>query len=327
MNRRNAISALLAFGTAPICLYAQQPRLARVGILATWPPSAPAAQRTWSAFYAELRARGWDAGRNFVIEGRYTEGRVEKLPAFVGELVAAAVDVIVAGDSLAVDSARKATRTIPIVMTNVSHAVEAGFVASFSHPGGNVTGVTNQLSDLMAKHVEFLRLVRPDMKKVGVFWSPDNAGSALAFKDMQAVVRSLGIDVVSLPIGVPADLARGLAVAHREGVLALHVHPTATIAAGFRQIADWAAQNRVISISGRNDFTRGGLLMSYGADTADVYRTSATFVDRILRGAKPADLPVEQPTKFELILNLKTAKVLGVTIPQSILVRADEVIQ
>ena len=327
MNRRNTISALLALTAAPFCLHAQQPRVARVGILATWPPSNPATVPVWRAFYAELRTRGWDEGRNLVIEGRYSEGRVEKVPAFASELVAAGVDVIVAGDSLAVDSSRKATRAIPIVMTNVSHAVEAGYVVSLSHPGGNVTGVTNQLSDLMAKHVEFLRLVRPNMKKFGVFWSPGNTGSTLAFKDMQTLVRGLGIEVVSLPVDSPADLARGLAAAQREGVQALHVHPTSVIGAGYRQIADWATQHRVISISGFSGFTRNGFLMSYGADTADVWRTSATFVDRILRGAQPADLPVEQPTKFELVLNLKTAKVLGVTIPQSLLIRATEVIQ
>lgn len=327
MNRRDAALVLIALCAAPSCLQAQQPRVARVGVLTTWPPSNPRSAPVWRAFYAELRARGWDEGRNLVVEGRYTEGRVEKVPAFASELVAAEVDVIVAGDSQAVDSVRKATRTIPIVMTNVSHAVEAGYVTSLSHPGGNVTGVTNQLSDLMAKHVEFLRLMRPEMKKIGVFWSPGNTGSTLAFKDMQALARGVRIEVVSLPVDSPADLARGLTAAQREGVQALHVHPTPVIGAGYRQIADWATQHRVISISGFSGFTRGGFLMSYGADTADVWRTSATFVDRILRGAKPADLPVEQPTKFELILNLKTARILGVTIPRSMLTRADEVIQ
>ncbi len=324
-RRRFLIGAAAFLAARPV--WAQSPRVARVGVLGTWPPSNPAGAPTWRAFHEELRRRGWEEGRNLLIEGRYTEARPESNAVFAGELVAAGVDVIVAGNSQAVDAVRKATRSIPIVMTNVSHVVEAGYVASLAHPGGNVTGVTNQLSDLMAKHLEFLLQLSPGLKKVGVLWSPDNTGSALAYKDMEAVARGLGIDPLSLPVSSRADLDLGLAIARRESVRALHVHPTAAIGAVYRQIRDWALQQRAMTISGSHAFTRGGFLMSYGADFAEIWRISASFVDRILRGANAKDLPVQQPTRFELVINMKIAGALGVTVPPLVLVRADEVIR
>ncbi len=306
---------------------AQTPRVARLGVLATQPPSSPTNAPSWKAFYGELQARGWVEGRNLAVEARYTEGRPDLERQLAAEVVAAGVEVIVAGGSQAVSAARDATRTVPIVMTNVSHVVEAGYVASLARPGGNITGVTNQLGDLMAKHFELLRTARPDTRKIGVLWSPDNLGSAIAFKDMQMRARDLGLALVSLPVDRPDELDPALLLAQRESVQALHVHPTAVIGAHWRRISAWATDRKVVTISGFNGFTRGGFLLSYGADFADIWRIAATFVDRILRGAKPADLPVEQPTKFELVINLKTAKTLGLTIPQQLLSRADEVIQ
>ena len=326
MNRRDTVIGLLALGIVPFTLKAQ-PRVARIGILASYPPSNPGAAPAWKAFYGELKARGWVEGHNLVVEGRYSEGRAEKDPVFAGELAEARVELIVAGNSRAVDAVRMATRTIPIVMTNVSHAVEAGYVASLARPGGNITGVTNQLSDLMAKHVELIRSIRQDMNKLGVLWSPNNTGSALAFKDMQAVARGLGIALVSLPVDTPTDIGPALDAARRERVQALHVHPTGAISRGFRQISAWASEHTVMTVSGYNGFTRDGFLLSYGADFADIWRIAASYVDRILRGAKAADLPVQQPTKFEMVVNLKIAAALGLKIPQSVLIRADQVIE
>jgi len=326
--KRRCILSLVGGAAFAVALpvLAQQQRVARIGILSGFPPASPGATALWAPFYAELQSRGWVEGRNLTIEGRYTLGRPERDADFADELVAARVDVILATNSGAVDAVRKATRSIPIVMANVSHAVESGFVASLARPGGNVTGVTNQAGDMQGKFVELVRSMRPDLKRMGVIWSPDNIGSALAFKDAQAIAGSLGVLLLSLPADRTADIERLLSAAQREGVQALIVHPTSSIVPAWRQIQAWASEHQVITL-GQAQWVRGGFLMSYWADTPDLFRIAGTFVDRILRGARPADLPVEQPTKFELVINLKTAKALGIAIPQSLLLRADEVIQ
>ena len=325
---------LLRFGlaatlAAALPVYGQPDRkTARIGVLASLPASNSAAiAALWAAFYAELKVRGWEKGRNLVVEARYTEGHAEKYAIFANELVAAGVDLIVAFDSQAVDAVRKSTRTIPIVMTNVTFAVEAGFVASLAHPGGNITGLTIEASDIGNKGVELFLSIRQDLRKVGLLWSPNNRGSAVGVKPMQDYAHGLGLAVVSLPIDASAELGPALATAQREGVQALYVHPTPAIYPGYRQIVDWAKQNRVMTASISSILARRGFLLSYGADFKDVWRITATFVDRILRGAKPAELPVEQPTKFEFIINLKTAEALGLAIPQLVLARADDVVQ
>jgi putative ABC transport system substrate-binding protein len=327
VKRRSVVSLVagVTFGAA-LPMRAQPQRIAHIGVLSGFPPSSPNAAPLWAAFYAELEARGWFEGRNLAIDGRYTEGKPERDAAYVAELVRAGVDVILATNSGAVDAARKATRSIPIVMANVSHAVEAGFVASLARPGGNVTGVINQAGDMQGKFVELVRSVRPDAKTIGVVWSPDNVGSALAFKDLQAMAGSLGVRLLSLPADRTADIGHLLASAQRDGVQALIAHPTSPITLAWPKIQAWALERKVMTL-GQAQWVRGGFLMSYWANTPDLFRIAATFVDRILRGAKAADLPVEQPTKFELVINLMTAKTLGLTIPQSVLLRADEVIQ
>jgi len=328
MRRRGAVIALVGLSILPRFLVAQTQRVARIGVLASLPASnSPAIAALWAAFYAELKARGWEEGRNLVVEARYTEGHAEKYAIFASELVAAGVDLIVAFDSQAVDAVRKATRTIPIVMSNVIYAVEAGFVASLAHPGGNITGVTNAAGEIGNKGVELFLSIRPDLRKMGLLWSPSNRGSAVGFKPMQDHARGLGIAVVSLPVDASVELGPALAKAQREGVQALYVHPTPAIYQGYPQIVSWAKENRVMTGSISNVLARRGFLLSYGADFKDIWRITVTFVDRILRGAKPAELPVEQPTKFELVLNLKTAEALGITIPQSVLLQSNEVIQ
>jgi len=328
-RRRFLIAASTAVVAAPFGLRAQPAgRVARIGVLASLPASNSAAiAALWAAFYAELKVRGWEEGRNLVVEARYTEGHAEKYAIFANELVAAGVDLIVAFDSQAVDAVRKSTRTIPIVMTNVTFAVEAGFVASLAHPGGNITGLTIAASEIGNKGVELFLSIRQDLRKMGLLWSPNNRGSGFGFKAMQDHASRLGLAVVSLPVDASAELGPALATAQREGVQALYVHPTPAIYPGYRQIVDWAKQNRVMTASISSILARRGFLLSYGADFKDVWRITATFVDRILRGSKPADLPVEQPTRFELIINLKTAEALRITIPRSLLQQANEVIQ
>jgi len=319
--------ALVGLSVLPRFLMAQPQRVARIGVLSTFSPSNPIGAPYWNAFYAELKTRGWEEGRNLVVEGRYIEGHTEKYSILAGELISAGVEVIVTDQSQGVDALRQATRTIPIVMSSVPDPVKAGYVASLAHPGGNITGVSNQAVDLADKVLELTLSIKPDLKKRGILWSPHNAGSALGFKAGQVAARAHGIEQVSLPVDAPADLGPALAKAQRERVEWLSVHPTTAIASGVPQILAWATQHRVMTDSIASGFTRRGLLMSYGADFKELWRISATFVDRILRGAKPADLPVEQPTKFELIINLKTAEALGITIPRSLLQQADEVIQ
>lgn len=328
-GRRKFLIASSALLAAPLAVEGQQPgKVARIGLLGTRPPSkSKFAAAVVKVFYAELKTRGWEEGRNLVVEARYSEGRAGKWSIFADELVSAGVDVIVATNSQAVDAVRKATRTVPIVMAGLSHAVEPGYVASLAHPGGNITGVINQGADLIGKRIELLFSIRPDMRKMGVLWSPNNRNSALAFKDIQGVARGVGLPLVSLPVDALVDLGPALAKAQREGVPALLVHPTPAIISGFRQIVSWANENRVITITMIGGLAHRGFLLSYGADFKDVFRISATYVDRILRGANPAELPVQRPTKFELVVNLKTAKAIGVTIPPSILLRADQVVE
>jgi len=328
MNRRDVcVGLLVGLSALPRFLLAQPRRVARIGILGNLPRSNSFAASTWKPLYAELKARGWEEGRNLVVEARYVEGHVEKYAIFSDELIAARVEVIVATTSDAVDAARTATRTIPIVMANVSHPVEAGYAASLAHPGGNITGVSNESPDLQGKQFELLQSVRPDLKKLGVLWSPHNAGSALAFRQMHVTAQERGVELVSLPVDASLDLGHALEKAQREGVQALWVHGPPPIQAAHRQIVSWAIENHVMATSAFGFYTRGGLLWSYGAEAGDLLRIAGTFVDRILRGANPAELPVEQPTRFFLVINLKTAKAIGVTIPQSVLLRADEVIE
>jgi ABC-type uncharacterized transport system substrate-binding protein len=242
--------------------------------------------------------------------------------------VALNVDVAVGSGSQRAQALKEKASTIPIVMLDVSHPVESGFVASLARPGGNITGVTPQLNEVNAKALELLREINPGIDRVGVLYTPSNAGSALAVKDLlETIPKRVGISLVPVPIDRPADIETALAVIDREGLRALHVHPTPVIGTNAVRIATLLIERRVLTVTGFNTLVRTGLLMSYGPDQLESWRGAAAYVDRILRWAKPADLPVEQPTKFLVAINLKTAKALGVEIPPTLLARADEVIE
>jgi putative ABC transport system substrate-binding protein len=323
MRRRSAAVALAAWGFIGA---SSAQSMSRLGLLATYGPSVAGAAPLWAAFFGELAARGWAEGRNLALEARYNEGRPERDAALAAELLAAQPDVILCTNSGAIEAARRATRSVPIVVVNISHAVESGFVASMARPGGNITGVTNQAGDMQSKFIEMLREVRPELKRLGIVWSPGNAGSALAFKDMQAAAAGLGLRVVSLPVEQSAEVERALQLARREGVQALVVHPTPGVGAGWRAVMAWALEYKVVTL-GQGAWVREGFLMSYWASIPDLFRIAAGFVDRILRGERPATMPVEQPTRFELKLNQKTARAIGVTLPPALRLRADEVIE
>ena len=297
----------------------------RIGLLATGSASSFAVRV--DAFRRGLREVGYVEGRNVTIEYRYTDGRPERVSALVNELVALRVDVIVTQTTPAVRAARDATRIIPIVMTSTADPVEAGFVASLARPGGNVTGVSNVAPDLDGKRLALIREALPHGTRVGVTWDPRNPGLVRRMKEMHVAAEALGIVLHPVEVRDAEQLDTSLVAAIKDGVGVLMV-PTPIASVYARELAVIAASKRLPLVYDTPEFLDdGGGLMAYGPSFAEMYRRAAYFVDKILKGAKPAELPVEQPTKFELVINLKTAKLLRLTIPPLLLSRADHVIE
>jgi putative ABC transport system substrate-binding protein len=272
-----------------------------------------------------LRDLGYVEGRNIAFERRYADGRVEQLPDLAAELVQLRMDVIVTGSNIHVAAAKRATATIPIVMVAAGDPVGAGFIASLARPGGNITGLSADASrEIQGKNLALLKEIVPRLSRVGVVGQVLSQGG---FAALEAAARHLNVALEVVDIRGPDDFESAFAamVGRRVGAVIVGAGPQTYMRR--QQIADLALKHRLPAITTLNEFAQAGLLMSYGANLPDLYRRAASYVDKILRGAKPADLPVEQPSKFELIINLKTAKALGLTIPQSLLLRADEVIQ
>jgi putative tryptophan/tyrosine transport system substrate-binding protein len=325
MRRRDFIKVIAGSAVAwPVAVRAQQPgRVYRIGFITAGVP-IPALRR---AFYDALRMLGWIESKNFVIEERYSENRLDRLPALVEELVRLNVDVIVAAGTLAPLAAKKATATIPIVMTSAGDPLGAGLVASLALPGGNVTGLSLMAPDLGGKRLELLKEIIPVLASVAIIWNAANPYPALVFNETGAAARKLRIEIQSLEVRTPDDINGALEAAVQKNANALITVEDPLTVDHRKQIADFAAQNRLPAIYGVREFVDAGGFVSYGAHVADLYRRAAIYVDKILKGAKPSDLPVEQPTKFELVINLKAAKALGLTVPPSLLARADEVIE
>jgi putative tryptophan/tyrosine transport system substrate-binding protein len=272
-----------------------------------------------------LRNLGYVEGRNVVFERRYADGRMERLPDLAAELVRLRVDVIVTGSNIHVTAVRDATSTIPIVMVFTADPVGSGFIASLARPGGNVTGLSADASlELWAKYLAMLKDMVPRLSRVGVL---GQVSSRVGFAELEAASRILGLTLEVADIRSPGDLdgAFEAMTGKRVGAVLIIVGPLTYLLRS--QIADLALKSRLPAITNTNQFAQAGLLMSYGPNLPDLYRRAANYVDKILRGALPADLPVEQPSKFELTINLKTAKALGLTVPQSLLMRAEELIQ
>jgi putative ABC transport system substrate-binding protein len=305
---------------------AQQPKkIPLVGFLVPGSPSSYSARI--EAFRQGLRELGYVEGQNIIIEYRYTEGKSDRLPVLASELVQLKVDVIVTGTTPAIQAVKNTTSTIPIVMAEVADPVAVGLVASFARPGGNITGLTTLSPDLDGKRLELLKEILPNVTRVAFIWDPANSANRIRFKEVQSAAQALAITLQSLEVRNPTELASAFEAAIRERPGALMV-PNPTVLTYGRQIADFAAKNRLpLVYDTREHAEKAGGLMAYGPNFADLLRRAATYVDKILKGTKPADLPVEQPTKFELIINLKTAKQIGVTIPPNVLVRADRVIK
>jgi len=323
-----ALTVVLALGLllAPLAAEAQQPaKVPRIGVLSPYSPSDTA---LWhQAFRQGLRDLGWLEGKNISIEYRYAEGRNDRLPDLAADLVRLKVDIIVAAVTPDALAAKNATRTIPIIMASPGDPIASGLVESLARPGGNITGLTNIAPELAGKRLELLKEIVPKLSRVAVLWDPQDRISILSWKEIQFPARELGIQLHSLEVRSPNDFDKAFEDAIRAHAGVVAIMPATLFVANRKRIADLAAKSRLPSMFHLREFVDSGGLVTYAPDRSDQFRRAATYVDKILKGAKPTDLPVEQPTKFELVINLKTAKALGLTIPQSVLIRADEVIQ
>jgi len=322
------VALALSMSAVPLVADAQQPgKVVRIGVLANTPPTTPEVARNWEAFRHGLGEYGWVEGQNLVIEYRWAEGQAQRFPALAAEVVSLKPDLIVAATTLGVQAAKQATSTIPIVMIYVTEPVGAGLVASLAHPGGNITGpLFNVGRDIVGKHLQLLKEAVPTLARVGVIMYPDSY-SAAYLRAAQGAAPMLGVTLHVVEVQRPTELEGAFAAMTREraGAFLVLPHPFTFTHAG--RIVALAAQSQLPAVYPYRESVEAGGLMAYGANAPDMFRHAATYVDKILKGTKPADLPVEQPTKFELVINLKTAKALGLTIPQSVLIRADEVIQ
>jgi putative ABC transport system substrate-binding protein len=280
-----------------------------------------------TVFFDALREFGWVEGKNVTFEHRYAENRLERLPELAADLVRLKVDVIAAAGTLAPLAAKQATTTIPIVMRAAGDPLGSGLVASLARPGGNVTGTSLMVPDLGGKRLELLKEVLPRLARVAVLWNAVNPYSAIVFKETEAAGRKLGIEVQSLEVRGPDDFDGAFEAARRNHPGALVTVEDPLTVTYRTRIAEFAAAQRLPSLHGVREFVEAGGLISYGANLADLFRRTAHYVDQILKGAKPADLPVQQPTKFEMLINLKTARALGLEIPPMVIARADEVIE
>jgi ABC-type uncharacterized transport system substrate-binding protein len=323
------IGLVLAFALAlaPLGAEAQQTgKVYRIGVL-TNKASDPAEARLWQAFRSGLQEHGWIEGKSILIEFRQAEGNFARLPELAADLVRLKVDLIVARSSHFVQPAKDATSSIPIVFVVHADPVSTGHVTSLARPGGNITGLANLMTDLGPKELEFLSAAVPSAKRVAVLWNPDTPSHPPTLKAVQEAGRTLGVQLQAVSARGPGELEGAFAAMARLRVQAVLILGNPIVFAERQRLAELAIKHRLATMSELRDVVEAGGLMSYGADFPDLYRRSAIYVDKILKGAKPADLPVEQASKFELVINLKTAKALGLTIPQSVLARADQVIQ
>jgi len=324
LNRREFITLLGGAAAWPLAARAQQGKLPAIGFLGS---GTAATQSQWTAaFVRRLRELGWSEGRDVAIEYRWAEGRNERAAEIAAEFVRLKVEVIVTYGTQSIFAAKQATTIIPIVFALPGDPVATGLVASLARPGGNLTGLSSQATDLGAKRVEILREAVPGLRRLAIMGNVGNPANVLDMAKVQAAARSLGLDAVIFEIRRAEDIAPTFeALTGRMD--ALYVPADALINTNRIRINTLALGARLPTMHGSRDYVEAGGLMSYGVNFADQFRRAADYVDRILRGAKPADLPVQQPTKFELVINLKTAKALGLLIPDRLLALADEVIE
>jgi ABC-type uncharacterized transport system substrate-binding protein len=304
----------------------QTKKVPRIGFLSSSSPSS--ARETIGAFRQGLRDLGYIEGQNIAIEQRYAEGVTERLPNLATELVRLKVDVILTPGTADTLATKNATTTIPIVMSNVDDPVAFGLIDSLARPGGNITGLSSGAGPgLYGKRLELLKESFPRVSRVAVLWNPDDPGSVINVRGMEAPARSLSLKLQSVEMREPKDLEQAFSAMKRERAEVLVTILSALVGSQRSRIVDLAAKSRLATMCVESQWVGAGGLMSYGPSYSELFRRAATYVDKILKGAKPADLPVEQPTKFEFVINLKTAKKIGLTIPPNVLVRADKVIR
>jgi putative ABC transport system substrate-binding protein len=315
----------LSFLAVPLAANAQQTgKVARIGVLCPVTCTDPSLE----VFRQALHGLGYVEGQNLVLVFRTAEGHIERLPALAAELVRLPVDVLFTSwGTAAALAAKQVTTTVPIVMGAVGDPVAAGLVASLAQPGGNVTGLSSLTLDLEGKRLELLKDLLPTLARVAVLWDPTNPYSALALDQTQQTAQHLGVQIYPVRVHAAEDFASAFATLARERPDALIVHGYIVLVQHRTRIVDFVAQHRLPTIYSLRNFVEAGGLMAYGVHLPEVYRRAAAHVDKVLKGTKPAEIPVEQPTKFELIINLKTARELGLTIPPSLLLQADEVIK
>jgi putative ABC transport system substrate-binding protein len=328
MRRRDFIALVGVVAAWPLGGSAQSPtKIARLGYLS---PNLVTNPHMQQAFLQGLRDLGYVEGRNLAIEYRDAEGKPERLPALAAELVSLNIDVMVVGSTIAALAAKQATRTLPIVVAAAGDPVTSGLIDSLARPGGNVTGLSLLAPELIGKRLELLNQVVPAGSLIAVLWQPDVYGERMdkdMVKEAEVAARALGLRLQFVEARDSADIDRAFSEMTRARAGGLTVLPSGMFIGERQRLVDLAAKNRLPAVYQSRDSVDAGGLMSYGPNFTDLFRRAATYVDKVLKGAKPGDLPVEQPTKFELVINLKIANVLGLTIPQSLLLRADEVIQ
>jgi putative tryptophan/tyrosine transport system substrate-binding protein len=324
-RRRFLLTALAGAIAAPLAAGAQQVgKVYRVGFLwdspAVWPHAL-------EAFRRGLRDLGWIEGQNIVIEFRWAEGRFDRLPSMVDDLIRLKVDLMVAPTSIYTDAAKRATATIPIVFVSHADPVSTGHVASLARPGSNATGTTIIMSETMVKSLELLKATIPKLARVAVIWDPATPSHRPALDAVEAGGRVLGLRLHPLAVRSATEFDSAFSAIVRERAGAVLVLSTPLFMGGARRLAELAMMHKLPTMFGPKEHVEAGGLLSYSPERADLYRRAASYVDKILKGAKPAEMPVEQATKFELVINLKTAKALGLTIPPSLLLRADQIIE
>jgi putative ABC transport system substrate-binding protein len=328
VKRREFITLIGGAAAAwPLAAGAQQPTMPVLGFVSFAQREATLQASWYEAFHDGLRNHGWVPGRNLLIEYRFADDKPDRLAALVQDLVRLKLDAIFVPTRPALPAVRTATTTIPIVFVSLGDPVAEGWVASLARPGGNLTGVAGLSPDLAGKRLELLRELAPSLSKVAVLWNPANSAEELAVKVTETAARSLGMSLIVEHAGSPGEFRRAIAAIAQSDAKSIVVLPDPMFLANREQLVALIRQSRLPAIYMETGFVAAGGLISYGPNFTELFRRAAAYVDKILKGAKPGDLPVEQPTKFELVINLKTAKALGIEVPPTLLARADQVIE
>ena len=327
--RRTFLVRAAALIAAPLGAFAQQPtKVRRIGFLGAFSrPTLSNPDVYYDAFTQGMRELGYVEGKNLVIEWRFADGIYERLAGLAAELVQMKVEVIATHSTAATKAAQRATSTIPIVTAAVSDPIGGGFAASLARPGGNITGFSVIAVDVSPKRLELLKTMMPAVSRIAVLVNPGNQAKPVVLKSVQAAAQQAGIQILAVDARTPEEIERGFAMMTSKRAEAVIIMNDAFFIQQRRQISELAARHRMPLMSPYREYVAAGGLMSYGQDLTDFYRRAATYVDKILRGAKPGELPIEQPTKIHLAINRNTAKALGINIPQELLLRADEVIE